>query len=275
MILLNLDAGNIMSLAEDFRPAAEQALREAVGVLSAQAHAHVVERVQQQLHSSREKYVNALRFQQLDDHTWVISLDAKALWIEEGLPADFDMLPGLLGSRRARTASDGSRYLTVPFEHGQAPTRSTPAQQTLTETIRAELRQRQIPFKTIERDSQGRPKLGLLHSLDILQAPLKTGVGPGQGRGPLGAVRQGPTGIPFLQRLRIYQRQTRDAAGKERVQRGLMTFRTASSKHQGQDRWKHPGLAPKLFLDEAADWALRQWDQRIRDQVLASVVGDL
>lgn len=271
MIFFNLDLGPLLSLSRELKPTVEQAMKDAARDLAVQAHAHIVEEVQQKLHSTRQKYLNALSYTQVDEDTWVISLDKEALFIEDGLPPNKDMLDGLLKSPKAKTAKDGSRYLIVPFEHKKGKTEQTQAMSTLTDTIKTEMKRKRIPFGKIETDSKGQPKTGLLHSFDILKNPVKSGQGPGQGHGPTGSVRQGPTGIPFLQGVRVYQNKVKGKDGKESIKKSIMTFRVASSKHKGQGRWIHPGLEAKHFFDEAAKWALKEFEEKIRDQILISV----
>lgn len=168
-----------------------------------------------------------------------------------------------------------SRYLVVPFQHNKGPTQQTKAAQDLTATIKRELQQRKIAYNKIETDAAGRPKLGLLHKFDIKNMPLKTVEGPGQGHGPIGAVRQGNTGIPFLSGIRIYQKQIKDGMGRSKVSRSIMTFRVASSKHYGSGKWEHPGTDARRFFDEAADWALRLWETQIAPRVLDAAVKNL
>lgn len=271
MIYINLDIGPVAKLASEFRDTVDKAMRDAVQALTAQTHAHIAEQVNSKLHSTREKYLKALNMEQVDQDTWVITLDKSAMWIEEGIPPNTDMLEWLLRSKKARTAKDGSRYLVVPFEHKKGKTSQTPAQKDLTDTLKKEMGKRGIPYGKLETDAGGKPKTGLLHSFDIMKSPLKTGNGAGMGKGPIGQVRQGPTGIPFLQGVRVYQSKVKDRAGKESVKKSIMTFRIASSKHKGSGRWVHPGLEAKKFFDEASDWALRQFEQHIRDQILVQV----
>ena len=272
MIYFNLDLGPILGMAKEFRPTINKAMQEAARDLAAQTHAHIVEQVQEKLHSTREKYINALGMSQVDADTWVITLGKEAMWIEEGIPPNKDMLDGLLKSSKAKTAKDGSRYIVVPFDHKKGQTQQTPAAKNLTDTLKQEMKRRKIPYGKLETNADGSPKTGLLHSFDIMKHPVKTAHGPGQGKGPIGAVRQGPTGIPFLQGVRVYQNKVKDPkSGKESVKKSIMTFRIASSKHKGQGRWVHPGLEAKKFFDEAAKWAQKEFEDRIRDQILISV----
>jgi hypothetical protein len=275
LILFNFDLSALLNLNTELRPACEAALREGGEDLSKQAHGHIAEEAQEKLHSSREKFQNALSFEQVDANTFILSLDASALFIEEGLPAGFDMLPGLLGSKKAKFAKDGSRFIIVPFAHQKGPTQQTPAQKSLTDTIKSEMKKLKIPYKKVETDSQGRPKIGKLHSFDI-NAPMKTHEGVGQGHGPVGAPKQGPTGIPFLHRVSVYQRQVQDKMTKKMTtQRGIFTFRIASSKHVGQNRWKHPGIEGKHFFEECETWALDLWTREIAPKIINKVVDSL
>jgi hypothetical protein len=273
-IYLNVDLSSILNLTKELEPQVRKAFEEAGRDLSMQAHAHLLENVQQKLHSTREKYVEALSFKQVSNDTWIISLDKSAIWIEEGMP-EHEMIDDLLKSPKAKTAKDGSKYMVIPFQHNKGQTSQTQAGTDLTNTIKSEMQKRKIPYGKLETDSEGKPKTGLLHSFDILKNPPKTSEGPGQGRGPLGVVRQGPTGIPFLQGVRVYQKEVKGAGGKSSVKKSIMTFRIVSSKHKGTGRWVHPGIPAKNFFDEAADWALKEWEQHIAPKILEKVGNSL
>jgi hypothetical protein len=272
MVYFNLDLGPIIAMVKGFDKAVHKAMNDAARDLTAQTHAHILEEVQAKLHSTRQKYVDALSYKQVDTDTWVIELGKEAMFIEEGIKPNTDMLDALLKSPKAKTAKDGSRYIVVPFEHKKGSTSQTPAQSTLTNTIKSEMKKRKIPYGKLETGADGKPKTGLLHSFDIMKQPIKTAPGAGSGHGPIGQVKQGPTGIPHLQGVRVYQTKVKDKQGKESVKKSIMTFRVASSKMKGQGRWVHPGLEAKKFLDEAAEWALKEFEGRIRDQILIRVV---
>lgn len=258
MITINLDLSAVMDLNNTLRPKLDQALKNAAQSLAMQSHAHLMEEVNSKLHSTREKYSDALHFEAVNDNTWVISLDRSMMWLEEGMD-EHEMLDSLLKSPKAKVAKDGSKYVTVPFQHNKGPTQQTQAAKDLTSTIKQELKKRQIPYGKIERDESGKAKTGLLHSFDIMKEPTKTHEGPGQGHGQIGNVRQGNTGIPFLQGVRIYQKKTMGGG----IKRGIMTFRVASSKHRGTGKWVHPGIEARKFFDETAEWAMAQWEKMI------------
>lgn len=270
MIYLHADISDILGLKE-IKDKVDQAAKDALADLAAQTHAHIVENVQAKLHSTREKYLDALSIQQVSDDTWLINLDAKANWIEEGLEKH-EMIADLLKSPKAKTSKSGGKYMVIPFEHKTKPSASTPAQKSLTDTIKEEFKRRKIPYGKLEVDAAGNPKKGVLHSFDINHAPLKTAHGVGQGHGPIGATKQGMSGIPFLRGIRVSQKEVKDpVSGKSKVVKSIATFRVVSSKHIGTGRWVHPGTPQRKFLDEALDWAEKQWDEKIKPQLFISI----
>jgi hypothetical protein len=279
VIHLNLDISELVSLEKNLVPVISQAMSLAAAKLTQMTKEHVVEQAGVKLHTRRQMFVEHLTVFPLDkeDNVWVLNLDKKYRWIDDGMD-EHEMIDDLLKSPKAKTSKDGSRYLSVPFDHspGKGKTGTTPAQKTLVDTIRKELKTRGIPFGKIERGPDGKPLLGNLHNVDITKEPVKTGQGPGQGKGPVGEVRQGPTGIPFLQGIRVSQTSVKDRnTGKESVKRSIMTFRTVSSKHKGTGRWVHPGLEAKNMLEEGALWAAEQWKRLIGPETAKAVRNKL
>jgi hypothetical protein len=163
----------------------------------------------------------------------------------------------------------------IPFSHGpgKGQTSTTPAQQSLISTIKKEMAQRKIPWNKIENDDTGSPRLGMLHAFDISSKPLKTHHGAGQGWGQIGQVRQGPTGIPFLHGVRVYQHRIKTESGLEKVKRSVMTFRIVSSKHAGTKRWFHPGLPAEHLFEEAAEWAQKEWSEKALPQIIEALTS--
>lgn len=267
MYVIRIDLGDLTRLPQEIQDAAKDKLSEAVARLGAQVHAHIVEQVQAKLHSRREIYIDNLHFRPEDDYTCVVELDQKAMWIEEGMP-EHEMIDDLLKSSKTKTAKDGSRYLAVPFQHNKAPNATPQAGQTLQDTIKNEMKRMKIPYGKIEKGADGKPLLGKLHEFSIDDKPAKIFEGAGQGWGPVGEVRQGPTGIPFLRKVRVYQREVQDPkTGQKMIKRQIMTFRVVSSKHKGTGRWVHPGLQPMHFFDEAYEWAMNEWQTKIKPEI--------
>lgn len=225
-------------------------------------------------------YIDALSLRE-EQGTFILSLDASVDFIESGMP-QHNMLEALLASPKAQTALDGSRYLVIPFKQGPGKgATNTPASTLgLVEAVKAEMKKRKIPLAGIERDDQGRPKLGKLHTFSV-HGPMKTHEGPGQGWGPLGEPRQGPNerqkvgggpgggGTPFLAGVAVYQ--TAGEGGK--VSKSVTTFRIASSKHE-PPRWNHPGTPPAHIMDDTAKWAEEQVEHML-PQIIEAVTSKL
>ena len=280
MFRFNVDIRPISEMVNRAESELVPAVSRAVGDLSMQTHAHILERVQNSLHSSREIYVNALRYTAVNESTYVISLDRPAWWIEDGIQQGTEMIDWLLrqanpNAKPPKMSKEGHHYRVIPLQHNKGPTSQTKTQQELKETIRKELRSRGIPYGNLELDPTGKPKLGKLHSFNIMDKPLKTHHGVGQGWGDIGKPRVGATGIPFLQGVNIHQTEYKNKEGETKVQRQIMTFRAVSSKHKGTGRWVHPGLEAKKFFEEAQDWALQQWVQRIVPDIMRRLENSL
>lgn len=280
MFFINVDISELKDLTS-LGTVAQKAMTEAARNLAMQTHAHIVEQANQKLHTRRQMFVDALNMFAVSDDTFVVSLNASARWIDDGLP-ERNMIDDLLSQRNPKSkppkeAKDGSRYRVIPFEHGGGATQNTPAQMTLLDTIKQTLKKENVPYKKLEKDESGKPKLGKLHSFDIMTEPNKTEEGPGQGWGPKGEVRQGfsedrKSGTPFLQGLNIYQRKVKDKQGKESVKRFIMTFRIVSSKHKQQPgRWDAPALPPVNIMDEAAEWARQTWEKSVAPELLERI----
>ena len=217
--------------------------------MAAQTHAKVVEYVQQGLHSTREQYLDNLKWFSIDKNTHVIVLQEPAMFIEEGL-SPHSMVDDLL-RKGAKISQDGSRYKAIPFKHG-GPENETPiAQRSLEETLKTEFKKRKIHLTKIERQPDGTPKTGLLHRLDI------------------DSKKTGPTGIPVLKGVAVYQKWWSDrATHKEHTSRDIMTFRVVSDKHKADGRWFHPGLEAKNYMERAFHWAETAWENEILPEIL-------
>jgi len=236
-----------------------------------------VELANQKLHSRRKMYVDALSIKEGEDDVWLVSLAGSARWIDDG-KSSWNMLEDLLKSPKAKTAKDGSKYIVIPFDHssGKGPASTGPSafgssEQDIMATIKSEMKKRSIPFSKIEKNADGSDKMGRLHSFDITKAPLKTVDGPGMGKGPIGEVRQGHEGVPFLQNISVYQ----GIAGNGKTKRSIMTFRVASSKHKDQGKWEHPAVEPVSILLEATDWALKQWETQLVPLLMKKILNDV
>ena len=279
MLNVKVDTSVLFQVQTTLAPEAiKQLAQRAARDVAAATHAHIIERASAKLHSRLKTYLSGLSFSQEDEDTWVVILDKSVRWIDDGMEPH-SMVEDLLSERgkgkgKVHTSKDGNKWRVIPFSHGpgKGAATTTPAQQSLISTIKKEMSQRQIPWGKVEKDEQGQAKLGMLHSFDISHGPLKTQNGPGQGWGAVGQPKQGPTGIPFLHGVRVYQHKVENKTGGEAVKRSVMTFRVVSSKHIGSQRWFHPGLAPEHFFEEAAEWAQKEWSEKALPELLQALL---
>ena len=272
MLFINIDASALDDLL-DLGGAAQRALDRAGAELTAATRAKITELAQSRLHSRRNMYLDGLSHFQVDDSTWVVNLDSRVRWIDDG-QSEHSMLDDLLKSKKAKRAKDGSVFVVVPFQHNKVKQDMTPAQQSLLQTVKKELAKVGATPNKIETHSDGTPKLGLVRSLDITSKPVsKSTLRIGAGR--FGDPAQGPTGIPLLKGVRVYQREVTKKDGSKGVGRFVMTFRVASSKHRSQDRWRFPGIKGVGLMEEGLRWALDTWEQKIAPDVLARVVAEI
>jgi hypothetical protein len=274
MIYMNIDLSDLEDILK-VEEAANKEGKDALRALTAATHGKLIELANSKLHSRRQKYIESVSMFEEGEGVFVVNLDASARWIEDGI-SDLDMLEDLLKSKKVKRAKDGSSYLVVPFQHNKAKNQQTPAQQSLMSTIRSQMALEGASPAKLDMDEKGKPKLGLVKSMDITKAPTSTQA-LRIGRGPLGQVAQGATGgIPILKGIRVYQKEYKDRAGNTKVGRYIMTFRVASSKHRGTGKWQreHP-LEGVNLMDEAMKWALEQWEQKIAPSILAKITAEI
>jgi hypothetical protein len=269
VLFVNVDLGDLMDL-KDLDKGVQKIATDAARDLAAMTRAKLIELANEKLHSRRQMFIDGLHMKKSEDEgVYIVSLDAKVRWIDDGLPAH-NMLDALLASPKAKRAADGHRYLVVPFQQGpgQGKTESTPEKQDLIGEIKKYMKSEGIPFGAIEKDAAGQAKTGKLHAFTLGDKPIKTRDGPGMGHGQKGDVRQGPTGIPFLQNVNVYQ--NKNAKGK--VKRSILTFRIASDKQRGEEQWNHPGTGPINMFEDAAKWAQDTWEKDIAPGIINKIL---
>ncbi|CAM6004820.1 unnamed protein product [Sphagnum balticum] len=222
-----------------------------VAQLAAVTHARVVEMASEELHSSRKTFMDNLSFEEVAAGVWVVAVDEKGLWVEEGIEPNFDMKPGLL---------KGKPYRVIPFDHGKAPSQLNGYAQNLVSNIRAQLKKEKVPFKKLENyadgPNKGKPIAGQvdkpvrLHTFDFSKGRQSQGSGFG--------------GNPDLKGVNIYQTLTKSG----NVRRDIMTFRTVSSGPASEGKFIHPGTKRHKFLDRALEWGTEIWETKILPEIL-------
>lgn len=232
-----IDTDSIAAQFKEFSAEVKADMKKAIDNLVTLTRTRIVEQAQKELHSSRDTYLaNLSNAEEISPGVWVISLDQPALWIEEGIEKNKDMKPDLL---------KGKPYRIIPFRYDKPKSQNTVFTQNLISQIKQELRKVKIPYKKIEYNENGSPRLGKLHEINI-----KSSI-PGKGN------------TPALHGLSIYQHEK---AGK--VKREILTFRTVTSGPSSTGKWIYPGLDAKKFMDKALAMAIVDFEQSILPEIM-------
>jgi hypothetical protein len=231
------------------------AVEEVTANLATQLHSMIVAKANASLHLSKQTYLGALsQPRKISRFHWEIELADEADWIEEGIPKNFDMLPGLLASPKAKQGKNG-RYIIIPFNHSKGGgAEKTSKAFALNQQLKSAMKKAKIPFRKVETDAQGVPKQGLLHKMDVMTTPQHKKHSK-KDQQPLGhPLISKPEGRSYLQGVRVYQ--SKNAKGK--VEKTNFTFRIAHEKHSGK-KWIHPGTSGLHAFDDAEAFAQESW----------------
>lgn len=243
----NIDVAALTADFKQFAMEVEQDLQKAAGALAAMTKAKVDELASQELTSTLEQFKKSVGWEEISPGIYVVYINEDALWQEDGLPAGFDMKPGLLKGA-TKISKDGHPYRSIPFDHGKAPTQQTSDAQRLTSQVKSFLKKEKVPFRKIELNADKSPRTGQLHRFNIpSDAPTDR------------------ASTSALQGLTIYQ--TRDTSKPGNIRRDIMTFRTVSGGEGSQGKWIHPGYKPKNFLEKAGEWAEKEWENTILPEI--------
>lgn len=244
---LEVNASEIAAQFKELALEVEQDINRGIASVAAMTHAKVAEMAAEELNTTLKTLQDSLGFEEISQGVWVVSIDEKALWIEEGIEPNKDMKPDLLRGAR-KTSKKGHKYRPIPFDYGKAPSQMSPQTEMLVAKIKQHLKKEKIPFKKIEKHADGKtPKLGKLHEFTIdSERPSAR------------------ASTPALQNVSIYQSRT--STGN--VRRDILTFRTVSESPASQGKWIHPGLTAKKFLDRAFEFAVNKWENEILPEIL-------
>lgn len=217
--------------------------------------------------SSRDERVdNApkhLRWIKLQDGLWVVELDEKAMWLEEGRDITF-MGDWLLkpGAKGVKSAKDGSLYRVIPFKQTSGMSDAPGTKPAFAELVRKQAAKQGINLKKIEKDQQGNPKTGVLHKLDMKPGGTQSQY-PGFFSRPRSEEEAAKTGLKphggiyKLQGAVVVQRKNE----KGKIKKETVVFRVISTKHKAEQRWMYPKVTPSNIFPQAYEWALQEWQK--------------
>ena len=239
---------NIDDLTKEFgdiKKSVEKDIKQGASDIANMTHAKTLELARNGLNSLQKLYTDNVSFSNPDENLWIVTLNEKALFIEDGRKSG-SMIDDLL-QRGFKTSKDGNKYRVIPFEHSKPPSQQSNAAKDMTNLIRGELKQRGINYKKLELDKAGSPRTGLLHRFDVDNPRMSE------------KQRENLKGVA------VYQTKQKDGS----VRRDVMTFRVVSEKQKGQGKWQHPGMEGKKFMDKAFEWAMRTWETEMLPAILA------
>lgn len=244
---IKIDSSSLTSHLKELAEVAKKDIKDSARELAVLTHAKIRELAETELKSGAalSSYLSGLAYQgEITSGVHVITMDEHGMWVEEGIEPNTDMKPSLL--KNGETSKAGYKYKIIPFEHSKPPSQLHPKAREIVATLRKGLEKKGIPFKKNERNPDGSPKLGKIHSLDI-----KSEI-PGRGN------------TQALQRVSIYQTLTKTG----NVRRDILTFRTVTGGPAGEGKWIHPGYAKKQFMEKGYEWAVKQWEKEILPAIL-------
>lgn len=252
-------------------------INSGVESLSISTHAFVVNYANEKLEGwTRDHFFGEdngnVRWTKAAHNIWVVEIDESVRWIEEGRPptsmATEDWLlkekPGSTG--KVKTAKDGSKYRVIPFVHRRGGGKY--ADPRLGGTIRAALKDAKIDMKTIERDQQGNPKIGVIGKLDINKSrkryPESFWSEPRKQEMADQIGLKSHHGHHFLKGAVVLQRDA-GTAKKPKIVKEVVTYRVVSSKHKAEGRWMYPAVEPLNSIPEAYKYAEAKWEQMLKE----------
>lgn len=247
MFKLEIDISKIMDMSqlnEKARDLAEKYSQE----LADATYAKIADLANERLTTRLDAFMTNLKVKkEYGAATQEITLAEKALWIEDGMEGG-SMVERMLKSPKAKVGKGGKKYMTIPFTHKYG----TQVQSALFAAIKRGFDKKKLEGKLDETKAR--------LDLNINDSPISTN-SLKIGKGKVGGVASGVTGIPLLQGVRAYKQPNGGYLTK--------TFRTISEL-SNKDAWIHPGLQPTNILKDAADWAEEQVDSYV-EKVIKSL----
>jgi hypothetical protein len=205
-----------VSLKELTREIADQ-LTTATAQLARLTYNRAVELAGDRLNSTKQQYLDALKFEPDGEGVFVIYLEESANHLEEGYPP-FPMLPKLVRGPKSKVAKDGHRYAIIPIRT-----------RTNTASVQPSANSRSLAMKIKE----------VIDERKFKQTQAKKD----RDTGKITTVEKytGDVPHPFLKGL-TRVREYASAESTRPLSSAYLTFRVASEKQIGKGKWNHPGF---------------------------------
>lgn len=231
---------------------AREVARAVLPGLSSAALQYWKKLAQTELRSSSRDYVAGVQLIEKDEETHEIVLTGMLPnMVENGWPGG-DMRTWMLRSPKAKTAKDGSKYMSIPFRHGTPGTGGRNVGNEMPAAIHKSAKKLSA---TLTSPHSGRTLWGERLSLGTARSK--------EARDIL-QTKKSPWHTTSIFTGMIRNEKTYDSA----TQSSYFTFRTISTKSRDPRSWMHPGIAPKHFAERTT-----QHLETIVAGVVAQVVG--
>jgi len=241
-------------------------VQDEIRKLSIATHAFVVNYANENLTGWKRSHFfgqdnQNVRWIQIDENMWVVEIDPSVAWIEEGRePTSMATDKWLLKPDKSKLAKDGSTYRVIPMSDHKDNRRKPE----LSEILNKQLQDQGIDMSTIDLDSNGQPKLGVIKKLNFgTNVTEKSASNEMFFSAPRSAEQGKQLGLPayggkhYLQGAVVTQRK--DDRGN--IKKEATTFRVVSSKHEAEGRWMYPKVEPLDSIPKAYEFAEQQWDK--------------
>ena len=195
----------------------------------------------QKLHNTRLDYINALHMDETAPGIFVVYLDPKMNWVEDGTP-QYNMLPKLAQGPKSKISKDGFRYSVIPLRQS---TSSKGSESPKVQDYAADLRNviKTQKFKTV-RDNIS-PITGKRTTVERL----------------IDSDPSIPKHLKGLTRVREFKQGSGRPSSS-----AYLTFRVASERQDASKHWVHPPQrAAAIFKDL----------ERFVDQQLDTIIADV
>lgn len=251
--VFKVDVEGISSQFNELKEEVAGAIKDGVALLASSTNAKAHELAAEQLKTTSKKFRDALSFDNPEEGIYIVSLNEKMLWREDGITGPHEMIDDML-KNNAKVSKEGFKYKVIPFRHEGGPTQNSPKTMALLSIMKSFLKQKGVNYKKLETGKDGKPLIGKLHSFNY-KTPTSDFASPKPSK---------MASFPTFAGLNIYQHKNEKGA----VQRSLVTFRVVSEKHKGTGKWVHPGLQGAHILDQAFFFAEQLFETDILPSIL-------
>lgn len=229
-----------IQLEEISREISDQ-LTLATAQLAQLTYNHAVSLATQRLDTTKQQYLDALKFETESEGVFVIYLEEPAEHLEKGYPP-YPMIQKILnGGKKAKVSKEGYRYKVIPLRQRTDTAAVQPSSNAKSLALRIQEVIDNRKFKRVK--SSVDQKTGKMTTVDRYT---------------------GSAAHPFLKgltRVREYQ----SARHWEPSSSAYLTFRVVSEKQIGKGKWNHPGFQGANVFPDIERWADSQLDNILKD----------